>query len=163
MRLLYVKPELRDLSQGSRIAFVRELRHLSQDKISEHLGLTGECKRRTMTRYEKGDRNPKDDRVKDIARFLKVNFNSLKKYDYKNPEDLIYLFFWLEEYIPNYRLDLSPCSLLTKQSIINVLNNLYDIASKGCNTQSIVLGSTNIAKLTEDEIAIATNKGWTVS
>ena len=45
MRLLYVKPELRDLSQGSRIAFVRELRHLPQDKISEHLGLTGECKR----------------------------------------------------------------------------------------------------------------------
>ncbi len=43
MRLLYVKPELKDLSQESRIAFVRELRHLSQDKISEHLGLTGEC------------------------------------------------------------------------------------------------------------------------
>ena len=63
----------------------------------------------------------------------------------------------------DYRLDLSPCSLLTKQSIINILNNLYDIASKGCNTQSIVLGSTNLAKLTEDEIAIATNKGWTVS
>ena len=32
MRLLYVKPELRDLSQGARIAFVRELRHLSQVK-----------------------------------------------------------------------------------------------------------------------------------
>ena len=30
--MLYVKPELRDLSQGSRIAFVRELRHLSQVK-----------------------------------------------------------------------------------------------------------------------------------
>lgn len=46
-----------------------------------------------MSRYEKEDRNPKDDRVKDIARFFKVNFNSLKKYDYKNLEDLIYLFF----------------------------------------------------------------------
>ena len=34
MRLLYVKPELRDLSQGSRIAFVRQLRHLSQDYVS---------------------------------------------------------------------------------------------------------------------------------
>ena len=63
----------------------------------------------------------------------------------------------------DYSLDVSQCSLIIKQSIINVLNNLYDIASKGCNTQSIVLGSTNIAKLTEDEIAIATNKGWTVS
>ena len=36
--LVVWKPELKDLSQGSRIAFVRELRHLSQDKISEHLG-----------------------------------------------------------------------------------------------------------------------------
>ena len=50
----------------------------------------------------------------------------------------------------NYKLDLSPCSLLTEQSIINVLNNLYDIASKGCNTQSVVLGSTNLAKLTSE-------------
>lgn len=29
MRLLYVKLELNDLSQESRIAFIRELRHLS--------------------------------------------------------------------------------------------------------------------------------------
>ena len=49
-----------------------------------------------MTRYEKGDRNPKDDRVKDIARFLKVTFNSLKKYDYKNPIDVVYTLTWLE-------------------------------------------------------------------
>lgn len=70
MRLLYVKPELKDLSQGSRIAFVRELRHLSQDKISKLLGLTGECKRRTMTRYEKGDRNLKDDRTRIIAEII---------------------------------------------------------------------------------------------
>lgn len=107
MRLLYVKTELRDLSQGFRMTFVRELRYLSQGKISEYFGLNGECKRRTMTRYEKENRNSKDYRVKDIAKYLKVNFNSLKKYDYKNPEDLIYLFFWLEEYILNYRLDLS--------------------------------------------------------
>jgi len=46
---------------------------------------------------------------------------------------------------------------------MNVINNLYDIATKGCNTQQLVLGSTNIAKLTAEEIAIATNKGWTVS
>lgn len=39
MRVLYTKPVLKDLSQGSRIVFVRELRYLSQDKISEHLGL----------------------------------------------------------------------------------------------------------------------------
>lgn len=59
MRLLYTKPELEDLSQGSRIAFARNFRFMTQDEVSDKLGLTGECKRRTMTRYEKGDRNSK--------------------------------------------------------------------------------------------------------
>ena len=107
MRLLYVKPELRDLSQESRIAFVRELRRLLQDKISEHLGLTGECKRRTMTRYEKGDRNPKLKRLEEISSILKVNINSLKEYDFNNPIDVVYIFMWMEELIPNYVIDVS--------------------------------------------------------
>ena len=59
MRLIYTKPELRDLSQGSRIAFVRQFRLLTQDDVSNKLGLIGDCKRRTMTRYERGDRNSK--------------------------------------------------------------------------------------------------------
>lgn len=62
-----------------------------------------------------------------------------------------------------YTLDLSYSKNLTHDSLMNVINNLYDIASKGCNAQKLVLGSTNLAKLTEEEIAIATNKGWTVS
>jgi len=61
-----------------------------------------------------------------------------------------------------YRLDLSDCPL-THDSLMNVINKLYDIKTAGCKTQSLILGSTNLAKLTADEIAIATNKGWTVS
>ena len=52
---------------------------------------------------------------------------------------------------------------LTHDSLMNVINNLYDIASKGVKTQKLTLGSTNLAKLTKEEIAIATNKGWSVS
>lgn len=63
----------------------------------------------------------------------------------------------------NYTLNLSSCSQLTHDSLMNVINNLYDIAAKGCNTQKLVLGSTNIAKLTAEEIAIATDKGFSVS
>lgn len=63
----------------------------------------------------------------------------------------------------NYELNLSSCTLLTHESLMNVINNLYDIKTKGCQVQSLVLGSTNLAKLTEEEIAIATNKGWAVS
>ena len=62
-----------------------------------------------------------------------------------------------------YKLDLSSCTQLTHDSLMNVINKLYDIAAKGCNTQQLVLGSTNLAKLSAEEIAIATNKGWSVS
>lgn len=62
-----------------------------------------------------------------------------------------------------YTLSLRHSNNLTHDSLINVLNNLYDIAAKGCKTQNLELGSTNLEKLTEEEIAIATNKGWTVS
>lgn len=41
MKLMYSRPILRDLSQGSRIAFVRQLRLKSQDEVSDKLGLTG--------------------------------------------------------------------------------------------------------------------------
>ena len=63
----------------------------------------------------------------------------------------------------SYKLDLSYSKNLTHDSLMNVINNLYDIKSKGCNPQSLVLGSTNLAKLTSEEVAIATEKGWNVS
>ena len=62
-----------------------------------------------------------------------------------------------------YTLDLSSHTKLTHESLMNVINNLYDIATKGCNTQKLVLGSTNLAKLTAEEVAIGTSKGWSIS
>ena len=66
-----------------------------------------------------------------------------------------------------YKLVLTSSTLLTEQSIINILNNLYDIATKGCNTQTVTLGATNLAKLTSTEgqqaLASAQSKGWNIS
>lgn len=50
-----------------------------------------------------------------------------------------------------------------KACIMNIINGLYDIASLGIPPQQVVLGSRALGILTEDEIAIATNKGWTLS
>lgn len=63
----------------------------------------------------------------------------------------------------NYKLDLSPCTKLTHDSLMSVINNLYDIASAGVQTQKLVLGSTNLAKLSQAEQDIVTAKGWTLS
>lgn len=67
----------------------------------------------------------------------------------------------------SYKLSFTECTNLTEQSLINVLTNLYDIATRGCNTQTVQLGSTNLAKLTstagQTALTQATNYGWTIS
>ena len=63
----------------------------------------------------------------------------------------------------NYGLVLTNCSKLTHDSLMNIINNLYDIKTKGCKEQRLQLGPTNLAKLTEEEKQIAINKGWNVS
>lgn len=124
MRLIYTKPRLKDLSQGSRIAFARQFRLMTQDNVSDRLGLTGECKRRTMTRYEKGDRNPKDDRTLEIATILNVSFNAIKKYDYKEPIDIIYVLMWFEEIIPNYSIDVSLIPNINDENILIIKRSI---------------------------------------
>lgn len=106
MKLMYSRPILRDLSQGSRIAFVRQFRGKSQDEISGLLGATGECRRRTMTRYEKGDRNPSISRTMLLAKLFNVSYYAIKRYDYTDPLDFIYTLLWMEELFPNYHFDI---------------------------------------------------------
>lgn len=61
-------------------------------------------------------------------------------------------------------LDLSPCTKLTHDSLMSAINALYDYASEGTTgTFKLILGSTNLAKLTDAEKAIATQKGWTLA
>lgn len=62
-----------------------------------------------------------------------------------------------------YKLNLSSCSELTHDSLMNVGNNLYDIATKGVKTQQVIMGSPNIGKLTPEELLVFTNKGFSVS
>ena len=53
MLSLRSKPELKDLSQGSRIAYVRYYRGMTQHQVADMLGVQHDNKRRIMIRYEK--------------------------------------------------------------------------------------------------------------
>lgn len=55
-------------------------------------------------------------------------------------------------------LTLSACTKLTHDSLMNVINNL----GTPTTSQTLTLGATNLAKLTDEEIEIAVNKGWTL-
>lgn len=62
----------------------------------------------------------------------------------------------------NYQLRIDFFKL-THESLMNVINNLYDIKTKGVKPQQLILGTTNLAKLTAEEVAIGTSKGWSIS
>lgn len=59
-------------------------------------------------------------------------------------------------------LDLSSSRKLTAESLMNVINEAKDLSETG-GTATLTLGTTNIAKLTEEQIAIASSKGWTLA
>ena len=59
----------------------------------------------------------------------------------------------------NASLTFKNCPVLSHDSLVRIINNLMTTTS----TKKLTLGATNKAKLTDEEIAIATNKGWTIA
>ena len=58
----------------------------------------------------------------------------------------------------NANMRFSSSTSLSHDSLMRIINNLMTTTS----TKTLELGTTNLAKLSDEEIAIATNKGWTV-
>lgn len=57
-------------------------------------------------------------------------------------------------------LDLSPCTALTHDSLMNVINKASDVTEAPA---TLTLGVDNLAKLSDAEKAVATAKGWTLA
>ena len=51
----------------------------------------------------------------------------------------------------------------TVESLMNVINNLYDLTANGLSGKTLKFGTTNLNKLTTEQKAVATNKGWTLT
>ena len=58
---------------------------------------------------------------------------------------------------------LSSYTLISKESLLSFLNALPDITSLTTNVYTLKIGAANMAKLTEDEIAAFTNKGYSLT
>ena len=56
-------------------------------------------------------------------------------------------------------LSLSASPNITHDCLVELINNLQTVTS----TKTLTLGSTNLAKLTDAEKQVATDKGWTLA
>jgi surface protein len=86
----------------------------------------------------------------DVSKVTSVSsafYNCTELTDFKAPKNI------------NATFDFSKCPNLTHDSLMSIINNLTTRTS----TKKLTLGATNLAKLTNEEKAIATNKGWTLA
>ena len=64
----------------------------------------------------------------------------------------------------NFTNGLNHLPNLTVQSLMNVINNLYDFRANGSTTtRTLQLGTTNLNKLTDEQKTVAANKGWSLT
>lgn len=56
-------------------------------------------------------------------------------------------------------LDISWSTQFTRNALLEIIGNLVDVGA----SRTLTMGSTNLSKLTSADIAIATNKGWTLA
>lgn len=67
--------------------------------------------------------------------------------------------------LPDYKADtykwgFETCTALTRESLVNILNALPTTTQTGAK---ITIGAKNVAKLTDEDKAIATSKGWVIA
>lgn len=60
----------------------------------------------------------------------------------------------------NASLDIHWSTKFTREALLEIIGNLKAQTS---GTKTLTMGSTNLAKLTDEDKAIATNKGWTLA
>ena len=56
-------------------------------------------------------------------------------------------------------LDIHSSTKFTREALLEIIGNLKTVTT----TKTLTMGSKNLAKLTEEDKAIATNKGWTLA
>lgn len=60
------------------------------------------------------------------------------------------------------RFSLMYMDELTRESILDAINKLYDFTSNGGSGGQFQITTTQLSKLTDEEKSIITNKGWTI-
>ena len=56
-------------------------------------------------------------------------------------------------------LNINSSTKFTREALLEIIGNLKTVTT----TKRLTMGATNLAKLTEEDKAIATNKGWSLA
>ena len=101
--MFYKKELLENMSQGARLKFIRENKHIELNDIAEYLGYSSN---KSIREWENNTKSPDATNLKRLAEAYGVSIDAIKKYDFIDPIDEIYYQMWLEEQYPYYQFQL---------------------------------------------------------
>ena len=125
-RMFYIKPNLKNMSQGARLEYIREVRHMTKEDVAAYFGFVGNEPNKTIREYENNTTSPSPSRLEELAKLYEVSVDAIRKYDFTNPIDEIYYQMWLEEEFPYYQFNIEMDSFSGKPYNMNVYNGIQE-------------------------------------
>ena len=61
----------------------------------------------------------------------------------------------------HYNINITASTAFTREALVEIIGNLRDMT--GSTALTLTMGATNMAKLTDEDIAVATAKNWTIA
>lgn len=128
--MFYIKPNLKNMSQGARLEYIRKVRHMTKEDVAAYFGFEGREPNKTIREYENNTTGPSLSRLEELAELFEVSVDAIRKYDFTNPIDEIYYQMWLEEEFPYYQFNIEMDSFPGKEYNMNVYNEIQEWKKK---------------------------------
>ena len=128
----------------------------------------GKCSRSTATSFE-GCWQPSDSKNVTNMEYMFYNCSKLTtipQFDTSNVTNMRSMFSGCSSLTAihminiNANLDISSSKKFTREALVEIIGNLKAQTS---GSETLTMGSTNLAKLTDEDKAVATGKGWTLA
>lgn len=124
--MFYIKSNLKNMSQGARLEYIREVRHTTKEDDVAYFGFGGKKPNKTIREYENTTTSPSPSRLEKLAELYEVSIDAIRKYDFTNSIDEIYYQRWLEEEFPYYKFKIEPDKFMGSVYNFNVQNGIKE-------------------------------------
>lgn len=124
--MFYIKPNLKNMSQGARLGYIREVRHMTKEDVAAYFGFGGKEPNKTIREYENNTTSPSPSRLEELAKLYEVSVDAIRKYDFTTPIEKIYYQMWYEKQYLYYQLNIDPGRFPGSAYNINVYNGIQE-------------------------------------
>ena len=97
--MYYKKEPLKNMSQGARLEFIREFRHMKNTDTAICMGYSSN---KPIREWENNTKRSDARNLPRLAEVYSVSIDAVKNYDFIDPIDEVFYQMWLEEQYPYY-------------------------------------------------------------